>query len=926
MRKCLIWILCCSIIFNTTFFNALALDIDPWAKETESENVILDFKLKRAKSVLEGLGLYTFTGDNYEGYVKREQFAFMTWSLLGTQKTASNKSEFIDVDNKGDFFDAIQWNKENGYINGYSNNVFGTGDIISSREAAYVLLKIMGYDTYMQQKGGYPLGMINIVDKVLKDINIYSDERLTFARAIQMCYNAMTAEILQVESLTADSVTYSEEENYTLLKEYYNISFDEGIITGNSFTTLGISKQKGVSSNILIIDDKEYSTEDIKGNLKYQADKMLGYNVLYFYDENEEKLKYVYSDDKLTTVNTISADDTLSLNSNGNLEVHTDTKKSTYNVKQTADIIENGTNNDRKAHMLTENDFRIPNGTITLIDNNHDKVYDVVLIDEVQIYIVNNVDDENCVIYDMFGKDALLFDMDELNDNNLIVKNKEKPVKLSGLKKWDVLEVTVSKNKELIRANLVTGNTVSGIIDSISKADDKVWIGSKEYKVYTKFSEGLEEKYNPFKVSLGTNATFLCDSNNRVILVRNTDYKDVYGFLINCALKRSISGGIEFKILDSSGKIQIFEGKKKIKLNNITRNSDAICSMLSDESGKVVQQLIKYSLDSEGKIANLKTGYDEWSPENSVPYENSLNLSAYKATRQWKNNTSFFGFDVGDGTFDPSTTELKDAYKEFYIDKDTLLIRIPDISKNDYDDRDYALMQKSELQNDTNYIATAYDVDDEYVASVVLLQEPEGNIDDSTGAFAIIRKISMRIDEYGDENPCIDVYHEGVEKRFIINDSSYLYLWNSESEDDKNQKINLADLHKGDIVRLAWNINNEVLVLQKMIPNSNDGIYSKDASSFVKFRNLFNEKAFGRVYDKWDDGFTLQVFEGNTPTSIPYKFWTNTIIYQIDVNTKEISIVDSNKIYDIKHNNSDNMVLLRARNTLLYEVIIINFD
>ena len=196
-----------------------------------------------------------------------------------TSKPAEFEAMFRDLTSEHQYYGKIKGVVESGYMQGDPDGYFRPGEAITAREAATVMLRVLGYTPYMEAFG---------VDKALKKTGIMDGleltDEMTHAQFLRMIYNALNSPAVKQEVFSTENgamgydVEHELDENYLGFEMLFGVVHERAVLNAVKGTTL----ERGgdfVKDGFISIAGIDY---------KYEADvsDLLGYNVDYFYKEN----------------------------------------------------------------------------------------------------------------------------------------------------------------------------------------------------------------------------------------------------------------------------------------------------------------------------------------------------------------------------------------------------------------------------------------------------------------------------------------------------------------------------------------------------------------------------------------------------------------------------------------------------------------
>jgi len=125
--------------------------------------------------------LSDFSGYAETDFVCRDSFAAITATAAGVQNAKEQDTQYEDVKKDNKYSGYILAVSNLGYMSGVGGGNFAPKDYITGRQAVSVFVKLLGYGSLAEKKGGWPLGY----DLVAQDLELYkyfrsSDEPVTY--------------------------------------------------------------------------------------------------------------------------------------------------------------------------------------------------------------------------------------------------------------------------------------------------------------------------------------------------------------------------------------------------------------------------------------------------------------------------------------------------------------------------------------------------------------------------------------------------------------------------------------------------------------------------------------------------------------------------------------------------------------------------
>lgn len=764
------------------------------AKEAQAPIVVLSQEVQDAQKLLKGLG-FIDSDIISKQTISRGEFAIALVRILGIEGSASNNKQiFSDVPSSNPAFGAVGYLYSCGYIDA-TKGVFKPDDPIIYAQACKLLVCILGYNVMAINKGGYPSGYYIQAKEIglLKSISSKADSNIMGSDFAILLQNAIGCDILQSTGF-GDKVTYKVLKGENLLNTYHKIYLVEGIVTATTKNTLN-QPNKSVFDDRIEIDKISYMIEN--NNL----DTYLGYHVKAYYRENNDIKTIVTSVPYKTSVVTINAKDIDHFNANESKVYYFDANgiQKQYSVEKAFDFLYNGIPD----FDYTETDFKPENGNITLIDNNSDGVYDVVMVRSVNYLVVSTVTEDGLVI-DKNGAIKLDLSPDNNEIKKVIYVGNQEIGDISNINPNSIIVAVVSKDGKYIEAT-ICNTTIEGTITE--KEQDYIYIDKVKYKISNYYNQY-------YSASLGTKGTFAVADN---ILVANLEPNDAlsYGYALAVGKKGGI-GNIQMKLLTADGKITIYDLSDKITLDGVSYTPEYSSGSTYDNSSLLYKlfnttkkvngvntvifkyQLIKFRFSS-GKINEIDTDNAALyiSSNNAVPETPGYLPNIADSNNSLKPLTSSYS----NARFDAKAMLFGDSVKASGA---AVFFRLPIELKSDYytantlysfEDKDFGA-GSSQIRDGNNIDYKAYDVNEIGISNAfVYYLSDKGTLEYSSPIMVV-----DRVTSYTDKDGNIDtkVYYWTKDGRF------YTAILPSNVLDNTGNKTPIG---AGDI--LFYNISNK---------------------------------------------------------------------------------------------------------------------
>ncbi len=716
------------------------------------------YDLAEEMELLYALGIIsspTVSDTQLSTHITRSEAAKHFCRVLGLEVSEPTgfESIFYDVTSEMADYKYIKTICEAGYMQGDGDGRFRPTYPISTKEAALVLSRLIGYKSY-----NAVMGLDTTINKtdLLEGVPVVDEVEV--GQFIKMIYNALHAPACVATGISSNSMDYKIDENYLGIDYLLNISVAKGIvdgIQGSTLTRAGFEmKENGVA-----IDGFVYTYPQ-------DASALFGYEVDFYYRNDVETYDVVYmkASDKNRTM-TLNYDEIVGYSDfKYSYEVNNDIK--TVSIQPDTDIIYNGV-----AYTMPTDEIMVPKyGNITLIDNNNDRVYDVVSIENFEFVVVDSVNAEKMIIKDQDGETILnlenadevsityngaVYSMDRLYTGNLL-KVKQTPADCGYYK----VLIEVNKDEERGAAITATGP------DSLTALGKKlsVW-------------ENIDQSSRDNMVVGSVVSIYISDGI--VVRVEKENANSNYAYLLSIGEPEIFGENLQFRLILSNMTEVILEKGKNIKIDGvlISKAADVEAALapgaaLAAQPSTVLPlaQPVKYTLNAQGILTSLDTLY--FNADNEDP-ETSLHTL---------DNVKYRFRTTSNGMYNNDTSELVAVGKNY--------MRIPTNERNSASD--YRSTVPSE--NGT-YMMDICNVDEvNKTAEFVFYYRDTYTKGTSSALYVVLDKL---IELNGDGD---------VVETLVVGSGGKTYNWGVTEE----MKENFYELQIGDLISIELNNNNQL--------------------------------------------------------------------------------------------------------------------
>ena len=494
---------------------------------------------------------------------------------------------------------------------------------ITYKEAAKILVTALGYGEEAVRKGGYPSGYMLLAARegLAKHVSLSADSTITAADFYIIMRSFLEADLRLTERFTLEGGRlvgeYSDGGN--VLEQLYGWESFTGIINGDEKTAL-FDNTLAYKNGLLIGDrfyecGKEYTLgTKVTG---YSSDES-GNDAVVFMEESKSNEKIFIPAADLTD---ISKNEVRCTDENGN--------EKTYSLEGLHSVIYNG-----KACFDDISGIygSMKTGSVTLVDNDSDGAYEVVLVMDGGIMSVGNVNDNKKCIYDTISGKSIDF------SDGTIIRAYQNGARayINSIKKGSVVEYYQSADKKYTEIYILT-DALTGVVTG--KGDDCIYVDDKEYK----FSDYFKS-YNLKSINTGDENSFILAADGSIACV--SEFKEataILAYMSGIDMAEKLGRTMKIRLYNEAGEFLTLETADTVRINGERAKTIKEAYNSLSATG---EQPIKYSLNASGKISNIYTenSYGEYDPAvDSVNGLKRYNFKQYNTdTKIYYKRTGYF--------------------------------------------------------------------------------------------------------------------------------------------------------------------------------------------------------------------------------------------------------------------------------------------
>ena len=872
-----------------------------------------------ALAILSKLGI--FAGDDKGNFnpndtITRAEAAAVVIRMLGMDGiSGSQNTNFYDVPSSHWASANIATASSMGIIVGYGDGNFGPEDPVKYEEMITMIIRAMNYDPMVETKGtSWPGNYLAVANT----IGVRSTEGGSVGKeasrkvVASLAYSALKAPLMEVVSWgTRTEYAIMDGSNYelkTLLSENFDVYILKALVDSTDKASLSGSAAREDCAKLEILDgydveifeemkdDNELLTVYDDGLLRNQ----LGSTIIAFILEND----YNYADYDLITFTVEEDEDDLVVIPDTENIILTGSSKVTKNFgddNNSRPVIAYYDENDKvrtetidlEARILmndefyanvkdsdVDNDiFDIEDATVTLRDTDSDGYFDIISIDRVVIFVVDEINEKYLKITDANNYySALRFD-DYYNDEiDYVIKDtKGNELDFEDLEQYDVLTIRANALKDNGKIDtdkadfydiVVSRETVEGVV----KTKGSNWNGKPEYTI-----DGEEYTIVPnimAELDLGDEGTFYLDSMGRIAYyeysdVSNTESASNYGYIVKTSVdSRSFDDEIWFKIVTDEGDVETYVAPSKA-ITIYDRNGD---------SHRV----------HAGSTTSSYEGFEEEGWDDALEGQ----LVAYRLNSSDEISKIYLaeGRDDNASTFSLDKTVTGARYKEsagtlgaIDVDEDTIVFFIPE-GTTDEDDIEVGTI--ANLEDDEYYDAEAYHMTRDYVARILVVSSEMTSVN-MKGNVYVVKGVSTAVmdDEDREVSQRLEVLYQGETKT----------LWVSPDEGE-------FDVERGDVITVKLNSAGEIVSIVLLYDVSDEEVW--DVSAVRQGGSIVEDLYTVAGYVTYKKAKTVTIAADPTDTSAESFYAKDAYVYLVDGTSyrSNVKVADFSDIEEYEDN------------------------
>ena len=532
-------------------------------------------------------------------------------------------------------------------------------------------------------------------------------------------------------------------------------------------------------------------------------------------------------------------------------------KKKKVTLARDKKVIYNGV----ALNNYTSADLDIDYGSVELIDNNNDNVYDIVRVEALETYVVKAVNHDNYTIYDDDSKTKIL---DLSSAENIIVEENGQKVRFGNIIQGTVVNVAKSKDGSFAKL-YISNNKIDSLIGSVYNDGLITFIslydyihgeGASKTVPLNPFYKGTKKITEDSKTFMGQNVIVAIDHKGYAVSVTYgvgvADWQ--WGYLADARYsKESFDDKMEFKLYVESGEFVIIPCALKVNVNGTTVERVDVVSAVNGGIDGVVPQLIRFKKNSNNEIVQILSTSD---PQLRLTKVSGSNLTYSSSLRSFGYKVSLKSNAIP--VFAVPSTITSDNEHQFVSGK-----------ASDY------------LVNEKKYSFDAYSIDENELDAEFLVLKDRAVKNPDSWTIGMVMDIKRSIDDAGDDYWKISVQNTGSNATAKV----YPDRININSLDGINTGTGLK-LNQGDIVMYQNNSKGVVDNMYILYDHESKTLYT--SSNPNSTGNVAYRVVYGTVKERKGDFIRLLPDGANDEDS-------NYEVYNLSLYSKMLVFDDTKK-------------------------------
>ncbi len=539
-------------------------------------------------TLLDTLGLIdvNYYAEETPDIVKRGEFAQAAAKIIGIAPSGSFVPSFADVPSEHEYAPYIYAMKNAGYMSGMSEDTFAPDEPVYFEQAISVLVKLAGYNDVALATGGYPTGYMSIASRngILDNVYPLVGSPLTKGTLLELIKSTATCDML-IPTAFGDSTSYTSQEGVNILSYYHKIYEGNGIVNADAITTMDSARAE--VGNVIIegITYKKANDTILNNSVGRKVD---------FYYKSQSNTKTII----FAALNSDVRE--ASFTAGPDLDFNYATGTYTYDVPGTTLKYKIGYDyrviyNMNELYPVLEDKMLPEAGTLTLIDNNDDGTYEIVIVDEFINIVAQDYGANADKIVDVLDPSRVIRFEDY--ESYQVIDAVGAPYAKTDIQKYDIIEFYESTDGMSCTA-IVKRTGLPVVIDSID--ENYVYAGTSKYLVSADVRESISSLF------LGSQYTIYLNSKGELVYwLRGDDLK--FGYVYNVQGKGVFDYEARAQIYTTSGQVTTLPIAAKVTNYTTVGTTISSANLKNSDYATIFpetnyRELVGYKLNAAGEI------------------------------------------------------------------------------------------------------------------------------------------------------------------------------------------------------------------------------------------------------------------------------------------------------------------------------------
>ena len=821
-----------------------------------------------------------------EDTVTRAEFAELTRRLVQMENwtTSEERTEFSDVRMSDWYYNAVYCMYDLGVINGDGNGMFRPEAPVSTIEAAKMLIAILGYGEEAEQAGGYPKGYQTtaLTSGMVRGVEFKDEiDRTDALVMINQCLDLY----LNVPSYGVESILGPTGRRETLRDRLMGAHTSEkvyevkGVVQATASTWIIPGDYEDLADDEIVIDGLLYRTQ------VPEAAEYIGKQVQCYVAVRDD-IRTIQSirETGKNTVLEIRDEDLVTADS-GIISYQTDEKVKNAKLSDTAVLVRNL----RLAERWSESDISLAQGSVTLIDNNGDKAYDVIHIQEFETYLISDTKEDIIYFESRTDNQKKKFVNFNNSDTDYVITDQAgAPLKVTDLQKDMAVSVFESQDGSVCK--LVAGPAPFTAPLELVREDAFCFDG-EEYKA----EQGFLDEYQVGD----TYQVYLNYRGDLFLLREDTENDSVlqYGYVAEAALDGTMSPQLIAKVVKPGDFVEVEEKSdvedddtvtlklkgqnraveelrfsSRVTVNGKLMNADELQIFFCGEMGSERRnRLISYRTNADGEISRIE-----------IPEVVGTELSSRQQKRFYNAKEKLFGGKT---------------LGAFGAEETTKVIMRPDYgNQGQVSDEDY--LAAVEINDTEEYTVNGYDIDEDtecvkMISIMATLEYDASAKIKDRDKLSVLEEASVALDEEGSEVIQLTFWSDSAKKSYQV----------EEDAEAVARALQPGDLFYYALSPSSNQIRKILRVDNALSPDRGEGQFGEPLESDPeKLGQITSGKVSDIVYHKIDDFINRRVdqfifeFETRDSVTVSVNSRNTPPVYQFNKRNKTIELIETRDI------------------------------